>query len=685
MAYVRKYTGKTAWMLEDMRASPDNRIFFFNTAALAQGLRMGQWSGDIQLLGDYARTDSESSGVERMNENTRTEERLTLRNAGAYITDPRFITFSLGGTFGLSQEQSTAEADGQEFRSEERDAELIGYDASVGFFSDSAWSLSLFGNRNKYVQLRELTGRNETDVQNSGATVYAKRLYIPSTLTLRQERTEEESRVADVATLRDETRNIITYNGRRGWVDSEMNLRYERVEKSDEIRPELDYDSQTASMFYSLDFGAELNRRWDSRIRGYERSGFSEENRWDLDQLLRIDHSSNLRTQYRYFLTDTQRPQGDSTNQTAEFSARHQLYESLTTEFRGNAIRQDLTGGKREVNAGRLSLDYTKRLLGSGRLRIGLAGYYAKEDSQFDAVAAQFVQESHIFDSPFARPVTLDNPFVIESSVIINRTAVGATSGCDIARPLSEGIDYELRAVGDTTEIVPLGDCLVDPTVGIGPGDTIAVDYQAEVPQQLAFTSTSWRLNGALDFRWIRPYFIHDERRQKLDDGDPQQERFLQDRQSDIVGVELRYSGPSARANVSFETERFRSRNEDYERVRGNEFLQYHMSRHWRLSVTGRQSLTKFSAPEDRQTEILEARAVLRHTASASLYTEFLARWWSIDDTLVPDEEVQEASVQLRWRLGKLEVDPHLRYINRKRDGTTLQDYRALVRVIRRF
>lgn len=666
--------------------NPGYQHFFFGSMAVsAKGLQVGQWNGDVQLSGDYIRTDSRSFDITQTNETRRTEERLSLRNTGTYIIDPRFISFLFGATFGLTQERSLADASGQEVLSEERDADILGYIASANFFTGSDWSLNLFSNRNKYTQRRQLAGRIETDVQNTGASVRARRLYIPSTLTLRREQAKEKSHLADITTQRNETRNVITYDGRRGWIDSEMILRYEFVDKADVYRPELDYDSQNASMSYSRDFGAELNRRWDSRLRGSKRNGYSEEKRFEVDELLRIDHNRNLRSQYRYYLTDTRRTLGNATSRTAEFNISHQLYESLTTKFRANANSQDLSGGEKKIYAGRLSLDYTKRVIGNGRLFIGVAGYYAKEDDQFENLAAQFIQEVHSFEAPFPRPLALDNAFVIESSVVVIRTAKGTTSECDTERPLVEGVDYELRTLGNETEIVPLGDCAIDPGIGIGAGDSIAVDYQATVPQQLAFTSTSWRVMTSLDYGWIRPFFIHDEQQQQLDSGNAQQEQFLQDRQLDTAGVELRYSNLSARATMLVEAERYRSRDQNYYALRANQFLQFHMSSSWRLNLNARQSAIRFSTPEVRRTEIIDTRATLRQLLGMGLSTEFVASWRFIRDTIVPDEEVRQASMQLNWRIGKLEVKPGLHYIQRIRDTTDLKDYRALVHAIRRF
>ncbi len=660
-------------------------IFFFCAwrPAAAQGFQPGRWDGSLELLGDYVRTDTETNGSELNNENTRTEERITLRNTGAYVIDPRLITMTLGGTFGLSQEEATAKESGRTFE-DSRDGDLNGYDAYLGVLPGNAMSLSIFANRNQFVQTREFAGRTDIDIENRGATLYARRLYVPSTLTFRQELNDEESRVRGIVSRRDEHRDILTYDGRRGWVNSEMNLRYESIDKSDKVRPELDYKRQTGNVYYSLDFGPELNWRWDSRIRGFDRTGFSEEERVDIDELLRIDHSKRLRSQYRYFFVETDRPEGETTTHTGEFNLRHQLYESLVTKLRLDAIDQTNPNGDKELYAGRLSFDYNKSLPRSGRLLAALALYYAEEDNEFDAFTSRvsIFREVHTFQEPFALPEQLDNPLVFEDTVEITRTALGSSSQCDVARPLVENVDYRLETVNNFTRVVPLADCSIDPSIGIGPGDTIEVDYEYELIAP-AFTSKSWRLNIALDYGWIRPFFIHDKQDQDLDEGED--DSFLNDRQSDILGVELKYDGPRLRASLLAEAERWESRDTEYDAIRARQFLAYRFAPDWRVTFDGEQSIKDFTFPEDRKTDILAGRATLIHNLRANLSTELYASLRDLDDTLVPDERIREAGLLMRWRYGRLHIDPSLKYIDRRRDGSDLKDYRATLRVIRNF
>lgn len=641
----------------------------------------------MEVLADSARVEVDTAGppqIRSETENKRAEERITLRNTGAYVIDPRFITLSLGATFGRSQERSTAETNGSKLR-ENRDADLSGFDLFAGFMpGNDTFSANVFANRNKFIQTRELAGSTDVDVENRGVTFFANRLSIPSTLTIRQELDEEEARTGPIVTATDERRDIVSYEGRRGWENKQMVLRYEFIDKSDEVRPELDFESEEANVFTSVDFGPELNRRWDSRIRLFSREDFSEEDRLDVDQFVQIEHSERLRTQYRYFLIDTDRPGGETTTQTASFSLNHRLYESLTTDVQIDATDESFDDGERDIYNARVNLGYTKRLPREGRLLADLVVSTGKEEDDFEE--AFVPQEQHTFATPFALPVRLDNPNVIASSVEVTKVANGPpVPGCSVFPvpiPLVEGVDYTLRAVGSTTEIVPLPCSLTTP--GINPGDTIAVDYRfTRGGAPVTFTTDNFRVGVSVDYGWIRPFFIHEQRDQDLVSGSD--DSFLNDEDSDTIGLELRYDRARLRASFLVEREDFESDDQAFEEVRADQFLRYSFKPGLWLTVNGRQSFKDFSFPEDRETDVKTVRATLTYARNTNLYVDVFAGVEDFEDTLVPDEHLAELGVQARWRLGKLEVNPSLKVIDVEREDTDSRETRAFVRVIRRF
>ena len=81
-------------------------VFFFGEAASGQAFRLGQWEGTLEGVVDYGRQTTKTDEQAGSHfDDFLTEERLTLRNVGAYILDPRLATLTLGGTFGLTQER----------------------------------------------------------------------------------------------------------------------------------------------------------------------------------------------------------------------------------------------------------------------------------------------------------------------------------------------------------------------------------------------------------------------------------------------------------------------------------------------------------------------------------------------------------------------------------------------------
>ncbi len=656
-------------------------VFFFASAG-AQGFRLGNWGGSLEGLVDFDRQHTETGGSQKSTvERTRTEEKLTLRNTGAYIFDPRLVTFSLGGTFGLSQERSTTDDIDLS-----REGTLGGYDAFATIFSERNTSLNLFSNWNKSIESRELAGQTDILSQNMGGSLFLRGLYIPSTLSFRQEYRKDESRTGTFVSRREDRRNTFTYEGQRGWVDSELDARYEFVDLSDKVFPNLGFESHEGNLNYSLDFGTELNWHWDSRLRGFKRTGVADLTTLNLNELLRIDHSERLGTAYRYFLTDTDTPGGETTTQTLGFSLDHRLYESLNTALGLDATFEDLPGGNKDILDSRLDFAYNKRLPREGLLTAGLGGSLKYEDNEF-AVTETFVsQETHTAATPFALPIDLRNPFVVTSSVVVTKMAVGPLpAGCLPApgppTPLVLGRDYTLSAAGDITNIVPVPCSGIAP--GINPGDTIAVDYSFTVSPSLTFTTKTWRANLSVNYGWIRPFFFHEQTEQDYISGRDSQ--FLEDRRSDTLGVELRYDGQRLRGSLVAEGERLKSRRQAYDTFRLRQFLGMTILPQLRLTVNASETFSEFSRPRRQSRTILAGGPTLTYAFRASLFAEAFARVDYLRDTLIPTERTLETGLRARWLFRKLEVSPTLEFFDRKRGDTDTEEYRVILRIVRRF
>lgn len=650
-------------------------------AASGQGFRLGRWEGSLEGVVDYGRQTTKTGGQAGPHfEDFRAEERLTLRNVDAYVLDPRLARLTFGGTFGLNQER--LRFDGS---SDTTIGTLWGYEGFLSLLPEASYSLNLFANREQDVNSLLFGGRTETVRESHGGTLFAKRLYIPSSLTFRQELTTQDTRTGDQVARQDEVRKIVTYEGSRGWENAELSLGYEFNDLTDKVFPGLGFQSHDGNLSYSMDFGPELNWRWDSRMRIFARTGNTNLTTGTVDETLRIDHTERLRTDYRYSLLHIQTEGGATTTQTGAVSLHHRLYESLTTDAGLVAVGATLPGGNKQTYRGRLDFGYLKNLPGEGRLHIGLGGGLQYDDNRFETQESFVAQETHTFAAPFALPVQLANPFVITDSIVATKTAVGPLPAGCIAppgppTPLVVNRDFTLRTTANVTEIVPIP--CAGATPGINPGDTIAVDYRFTVPRSLAFTTTSFHGDVSVDYRWIRPYYIHeqiDESRVSGQDG-----QFLDDQRSDTAGMELRHDGQRISASLLGEVQRFVSGRVAYDTVRSNQFLRASLLPELSLTLSGDEAWFDYSLPA-RRTRILNGRLTLSYLLGASLFADAFVGVRHLKDSSVPTERTLEAGLRVRWTFRKLEVDPSLEFFDRRRGDTDTKDFRAMVRIIRRF
>lgn len=647
----------------------------------AQWLRLGEWEGSFESGAEYAHQDTKTADSRSLRlQSISSENRLNLRNAGSYILVPRLVTFSVGGTIGFSHNWLTTDSE-----RESREGLLLGYDFFSTILSEGALSFNLFANRNQTTLSGGLPGTTDLLAENRGATVFARRLYIPSTLAFRQEFHDQESRSRDLVSRRTDRRNVLTYEGQRGWIDSEMGLRYEFVDLSDEVFPNLSYQSHEGSLYYSLDFGPELNRRWDSRLRYFIRSGQTDLRTLNVNELLRVDHTPRLQTNYRYSLIRIETSGGTTMNNSVGFNARHRLYENLTTDLKLGGSIQSLPGGERDRVRSRLDFAYTKRIPWNGRLNIGLGGGVQYDANRFRSTESFVPQETHAAATPFALPIQLANPFVIAGSVVVTKIALGPLPPGCLAPPgppvpLVLGQDYTLQTTGDFTEIVPIPCSGI--IAGINPGDTIAVDYRFSISPSLTFLTIPWHFNISANYRWIRPYFMHEQTEQTLLSG--RDGRFLDSQRLDTVGTELRSEGQRLRASLLGEFRNFDSHRIAYNAVRLNQFLAYTIVPDLTLTVTGDEAFYSFSRPA-RETRTLATRATLTYVLGATLSADAFAGIRALSDSSAPSERIAETGLGVRWYYRKVEVLPSFQFSDRRRGDTDTRDFRLTLRVVRRF
>lgn len=138
---------------------------------------LGRWQGDGTLFLDWERQDDKRSQTRY--ETILFQERLGLRNVGAFIFDPRFLTLNLGGSFGLSQEDGIAVTNNS---LRVGNGTLYDYAFDGLFLSDGPYPVTLFANRNQTTLTQGFGGRSEVTFESRGGHLRAARGQFPQGL-----------------------------------------------------------------------------------------------------------------------------------------------------------------------------------------------------------------------------------------------------------------------------------------------------------------------------------------------------------------------------------------------------------------------------------------------------------------------------------------------------------------------
>jgi len=647
--------------------------------AQAQIIQPGDFKGDITLTGDHARQIIAAEDSEDLTlRSTVLQQQISARSQHGAFLSPRLLTFSLGANIGINQrfqESSNGAANGL----------LWGYDVGASLLPNKGVSLNVLVNRNQYFLARELTGLSLVQVINNRYQLNLRRLYIPSIFTYYKEEWLDELIVGrGGGTQRDDLRNRMTYEGQRGWTDSQLSVNYEYIDHTDNLYEDRSYRSHLADALFSIDMGTELNWRWDSIYQGSRRTAYdSLLTTSDLKEQLQGVHSPRFRTTYLYEFSRVQIYDSETTTHQGTFSLSHQLYESLVSSFSGTATYLQLSEGQKQTLGGTSGVIYTKRLPLNGRLIIRLSGGMLYQDEGYLEGQSVAVVESHTADSPVANPILLDNLNVIESTIEVTKTGAGELPvGCvptSLPTTLTEGIDFNVRTRTTATEIEPLG--CSETSVGINPGDTIEVYYVFTV-SSLTLLTTSMATEVGLGFGWFRAYVKHEASREDVIEGGS--EDLLENPGLDSAGLEADYKGKSLEFKVIGEAYRRSSNYISYRGFSGRQQARTRINRTLSLDFNSSQEVTWYDEPPI-QTMALSGRFGAVYVVSEGVLLDGYSRLAWIRDTTQIEETTIEATMRVRWSFRRVELNSSLTYVSRRRADAGPRELRYLIQVIRSF
>lgn len=637
-------------------------FLFLASEVFAQGtVVLGRREGFVEFGYQGDQTKSTTHGVtDFLLRQRRFDERVGLRG-NLYVVDPSLATLSYGASFGFFQDSLSVT--GQQLPQTGR---LLGYDLGGDFFPEKDYSSTVFANRADSIESREFIGTTETLNQNRGARVFLKSFFLPSTLSYRQEFSDEMSRFGDSLGRMEYSRNIVEYDGRNHWKSHDVAAHYEFADVQDHIQHAFSYLSNTANFNDRFSFGEDVPKLLTSSLNFMRRGGSLEFSSLNLNEDLRIKHSQSLSTGYHYVLSRFNTGFGGSTtSQTAIASLQHRLYESLRTAVNLTGSLVSFPNGGERIFGARGDTDYQKKLPGHGRLLANLGGLYEINDNHLQGREIPIFQERHTVR--IGVPVRLDQLRAIPDSVLIS----GETGTI-----FEEGPDYFVRFVGDFTEIDIL------PSGRIRDGGIILVDYRVSVSPSIMFSTKSAVFRIGPDYGWVNPYFSYERLLQSLLSGAA--EAPLENLRARTVGIRFRFGGAKFSGNFLNEYRNQDSNVLPYKSLQFSQFISYTPRRSFTLGLSFDENLFHYRIPE-RKTASGLGRLSLGWSPWRSVTIDGFvsARIWR--DTIAANETFRDAGFRAKWSTGKFTLASTFNATLIKRNGNLSQEFRWIANITRRF
>jgi hypothetical protein len=631
--------------------------------AVAQVLRETHLGGSATLRGETRRQTTTAPGQPaRKAEEHVLQEELELRARGSVLSS-RLITYALGGSFGLRQGWRDASFGGLG----DDDGILYGYDATLNLLPASLVSLSLAGSR--FQDRLEQSFGTDTESSGSllGATLRVSPSALPMQLAWRRTDSEIDALGGFAPSRRSERREVIEYTAERFTSTDQVALRFRDEDVEDASLPAVgDYHVREASALLGRRFGDYLEKNLRARARWFDRSGSS-----DFESIAAsaafdwaVTDRFGALAQYDFNRFDAD---GFRTAEhTGALSLRHELYQSLRSSWSAFASDSRRDDGSRLVAGSSLSLAYRKALPRSSRLLADLRGGYRYQDNDF-ASATVPVRGELIVVNAFTGNA-LANPRVDVATIRVFQGPSGPQ--------LSEGVDYEIDAIGDRVSIN------VFPGGFVSIGDTLAVDYDFAINPSAATGTVEYSVGLGCANDWLSLRYEHDRRDESLLARGPVE--MLEDSTRDAVRAELTWSRPRFDLGGSIELARERTESFDLDELTLAQSLRVRVTPTLDLFAYARESWRDFRRPA-RNTDAISGGGGVSWRVGADGLLRLHAELRSYQDSRARDQEDVEVGATGRLRYGRFEILPSVRWTQRRRGPLDTDDLRGVLALRRHF
>lgn len=588
-------------------------------------------STEIESTREESRVGSESSTYEHLF----ITPLIGLQTRGS-IYHPNLLSFDLRGESGWGWDSTTSKSRGSD-QTRDDNQELLRGLAQINIFSTKPYNASFFAARDHTFRDYGTFSTFTVDSTRYGGRVSwrIEKFTLSTDMSYRDEQSSGLYGSSEIA------ENYLNFTGihRRQFGQTTFIYRLNQYDNQQNSGAVQSTFSHVVGISDSETFGSRKQITATTGL-SYGRSeyGGQDSETVTANENITIHHRPKLDSYFSMDLNLRRYGPADSSRLQGVYGVRHQLYESLTSNFDTHGNYEEHSSGASTASNDRYGVgifeSYTKKLRSWGRLTIG-AGVVADHldyDSSGGSITA--IDEPHTLytlTSTNYRPVYLNQPRVIVSTVVV-RGPGGISTQLDT--------DYELIQVGELTEIR-----LVQSSLTLHDGDAVTVTYQSEPVTSASFESINAGTEVRLDlFGKLGIY----GRINQLENNAPPEvlTQTLTDR---VGGVDFNWRWFRAGA----EYEDYDSNFIRYEALRFNQNLTFHPDNDSSLSFAFNQTFYRYS--DDRSQDLYQflSRYNLQLVTSLAWYVE---GGYAIQNVLGTEQLLTSAKTGLTWSRGKLSV-----------------------------
>jgi hypothetical protein len=385
--------------------------------------------GEVELVAERRTDEQSTSGSKRESETTVLEERLRLKTDGD-IYHPDFLFYNAMLGMGLAQQRINLDEE-----ADRHSESLNDYNVFVELLRGKSYPATFYATKSQELISRQFLGALRTERLSRGATLSLRSADWPMTFQYTTSESDQDELTSQSADFfaRDDDR--FRYSASHNFGDlSRVSFDFDRTEVSQRSPGAfLETDTDRYTVLHDLIFGTDEQHRLDSFLNFVDQSGTFNFENLQVEERLKLQHLSNLLTNYKLRYADYKRDEVRNKETRGEAGFEHKLYESLVTTGNVFTSETDLdTQGDLTQHGGTGALSYRKNNLW-GTLFSTYSASLTRSRQSGGAGTGVVIGESHTATELV--PVELDRVNIDVSSIQVKN---------DVGLLFQEGEDYTI-------------------------------------------------------------------------------------------------------------------------------------------------------------------------------------------------------------------------------------------------